>query len=211
MLREVSDQLGMRELRLYAAASCRRLWPLLDECCRQAVEAAEAWADREVPWQVVTQKRRAADALFAETYLGDDPEVRRQASLAWACRLSVARTKVEVNRASWRVADILAPDNIRPVRDAAQCELLRDVVGNPFRGGGGSLVRSRAARAWAASAYRQRDFSSLPVLADLLEEDGFADPGALDHCRRPGVHVRGCWVVDWVLGKREPGRISRRT
>jgi hypothetical protein len=56
MLQEVSERLGMRELRLYAVASCRRLWPLLDERCRQAVEAAEAWADREVSWQVVTEK-----------------------------------------------------------------------------------------------------------------------------------------------------------
>jgi hypothetical protein len=23
----------------------------------------------------------------------------------------------------------------------------------------------------------------------------------LDHCRNPGPHARGCWVVDLVLGK----------
>jgi hypothetical protein len=23
----------------------------------------------------------------------------------------------------------------------------------------------------------------------------------LDHCRGPGPHVRGCWVVDLILGK----------
>jgi hypothetical protein len=211
MLNWVSARLGMRELRLYAVASCRRVWALLGERCRQAVEAAEAWADREVSWELVAKQRRAADALFAQTYLSADPETRRRASLAWACRLAAARTRVEVNRASWRISEVLAPDNIRPVRDPTQCALLRDIVGNPFRPAEGRLACSPEVRAWAESAYRQRDFSSLPVLADLLEETGAAGAEALGHCRRPGVHVRGCWVIDWALSKRPPAQDRRRT
>jgi hypothetical protein len=39
----------------------------------------------------------------------------------------------------------------------------------------------------------------LAVLADALEEAGFADPEMLAHLRGPGPHERGCWAVDAVL------------
>ncbi len=46
-----------------------------------------------------------------------------------------------------------------------------------------------------------RAFDRLPILADALEEAGCRDADILGHCREPGEHVRGCWVVDLVLGK----------
>ncbi|MDY3556283.1 hypothetical protein R5W24_005446 [Gemmata sp. JC717] len=50
--------------------------------------------------------------------------------------------------------------------------------------------------------YESRDFSAMPILADALQDAGCEDGAVLDHCRDPhGVHVRGCWVVDLVLGK----------
>ena len=53
----------------------------------------------------------------------------------------------------------------------------------------------------ARSMYDARDFSSIPILADALEEAGCQDAAILSHCREQGTHVRGCWVVDLVLGK----------
>jgi hypothetical protein len=41
----------------------------------------------------------------------------------------------------------------------------------------------------------------MPVLADTLEEAGCQDATVLEHCRGPGLHLRGCWVVDLILGK----------
>jgi hypothetical protein len=41
----------------------------------------------------------------------------------------------------------------------------------------------------------------MPQLVDALEEAGCHDPEILNHCRQPGNHVRGCWVVDLLLGK----------
>ena len=41
----------------------------------------------------------------------------------------------------------------------------------------------------------------MPELADALEEAGCTDVEILSHCREPGEHVRGCWVVDLLLGK----------
>jgi cell wall assembly regulator SMI1 len=46
-----------------------------------------------------------------------------------------------------------------------------------------------------------RDFGSLPILADALEEAGCTDKPLLAHCRNPGEHGCGCWAVNLLLGK----------
>jgi hypothetical protein len=46
-----------------------------------------------------------------------------------------------------------------------------------------------------------RRFADLPILADALEDAGCADAAILAHCRSGGEQVRGCWVVDLLLGK----------
>jgi hypothetical protein len=49
--------------------------------------------------------------------------------------------------------------------------------------------------------YESREFSAMPILADALQDAG-CDEHTLNHCRDAvAVHVRGCWVVDLVLGK----------
>ena len=40
----------------------------------------------------------------------------------------------------------------------------------------------------------------LPILGDTLEDAGCDNADILNHCRLPGEHVRGCCVVDLVLG-----------
>jgi hypothetical protein len=49
--------------------------------------------------------------------------------------------------------------------------------------------------------YDEGAFERLPILADALEDAGCDNADILNHCRQPGEHVRGCWVVDLVLGK----------
>jgi hypothetical protein len=92
---------------------------------------------------------------------------------------------------------------------AAHVALLRDIFGNPFR----PVTLDPAWQtpqvvALARAAYDERelpagtlDLARLAVLSDALEEAGCTDAAILDHCRRPGPHVRGCWVVDLILGK----------
>jgi hypothetical protein len=70
--------------------------------------------------------------------------------------------------------------------DAAQAWLVWD---------GGALARI------ARSIHDASRFEDLPVLADALEEAGCTDPTFLDHCRGPGPHVHGCWVVDFLAGQ----------
>jgi hypothetical protein len=45
------------------------------------------------------------------------------------------------------------------------------------------------------------DQQGLGILADALEEAGCTDTTILSHCRGPETHIRGCWVVDLLLGK----------
>ncbi len=50
--------------------------------------------------------------------------------------------------------------------------------------------------------YESRDFSAMPILADALQDAGCDNEDVLAHCHdASGLHVRGCWVVDLVLGK----------
>jgi hypothetical protein len=81
--------------------------------------------------------------------------------------------------------------------------LTRDVLGNPFR----SVTIERAWRSanvvgLAQSISESRAFERLPILADALEDAGCDNADILNHCRQPGEHVRGCWVVDLILQKK---------
>lgn len=96
----------------------------------------------------------------------------------------------EINRAAWHA------------ERGFQCRLVRDIFGNPFR----SVMCSpewltSTVVAMAAQMYESRDFSALPILADALQDAGCEAADILNHCRGEGPHVRGCWVVDLVLGK----------
>ncbi len=49
--------------------------------------------------------------------------------------------------------------------------------------------------------YDSRDFSAMPILADALQDAGCYNEDIIAHCQQPAEHVRGCWVVDLVVGK----------
>jgi len=53
----------------------------------------------------------------------------------------------------------------------------------------------------ARGIYEDRAFGRMPLLADALMDAGCDQDDILTHCRSEGSHVRGCWVVDLVLGK----------
>ncbi len=112
-----------------------------------------------------------------------------------------------------------------PVEESArvQCAIIRDIIGNPFRRAAHNpaycaprtsvaLVRYQpgpfdpewgtdTALALASQMYESRDFSPMPILADALQDAGCDNADILDHCRGSDPHVRGCWVVDLLLGK----------
>jgi hypothetical protein len=84
----------------------------------------------------------------------------------------------------------------------AQANILRDIFGDPF-----CPVtcdpewRTSTVLALAQGIYDERAFDRMPILADALQDAGCDNAEILDHCRGPGPHVRGCWVVDLLLGK----------
>jgi hypothetical protein len=54
-----------------------------------------------------------------------------------------------------------------------------------------------AVRALAESMHRTGDYSTMPILADALQEAGCDDELLLWHCRAPaGAHARGSWLVE---------------
>jgi cell wall assembly regulator SMI1 len=57
----------------------------------------------------------------------------------------------------------------------------------------------------ARSISEERAFDRLGILGDALEEAGCTDAAILGHCRQPGDHGRGCWLVESLLGKSKGG------
>jgi hypothetical protein len=177
-----------RKFRLFACACCRRIWEqLTDERSRNAVEVAERFADRLASPEELTGARYAAEEVgdgvaWAGYHTTGDHE--------WGCAMEVGFDVSEESKS-------LSPEVL--------CDVLRDIFGNPFRPvevERGWLSGCDAAVEKVAQAiYDERRFSDLPVLADALEEAGCDNPNILGHCRGPGEHYRGCWVVDLLLGR----------
>jgi hypothetical protein len=105
-----------------------------------------------------------------------------------------------------------ASDVLHTLEMTAQAALFRCIFGDPFRPV--TLVpawltwRDGLARQLAQAVYDDRhlpdgtlDNNGQTVLADALEEAGCTDADLLSHLRGPGPHVRGCWVLDAILGK----------
>ena len=94
---------------------------------------------------------------------------------------------------------------LTPEEERLSCDLLRDIFGNrgdvPAEPRWQAAWRTSTAVAMARQMYESREFSAMPILADALQDAGCDRDDILDHCRGPGPHVRGCWVVDLVLGK----------
>jgi hypothetical protein len=93
--------------------------------------------------------------------------------------------------------------------ERVQAAFLRDIIGNPFSPTPPLAASLRViADPLAHTAYEERELPSgqldpvrLSVLADLLEE-GRAEAELVRHLRQPGPHVRGCWVVDLLTGRK---------
>ena len=216
MLDFLRGKASERKLRLFAAACVRRAWHLLTDTGRQAVEAAEAYADGMIGREALEAARRAAYEPVADAI--------EEANLTWTLGkpLSPSESAADAALEACDDMDRDARRDIAPlhaaeraqgalgwtgVESAAQAALLRDVLGNPFLRPPPPL--SAAILAWndgtvgriAAGIYEERAFDRLPILADALLDAGCDAEELLAHCRSAGPHVRGCWVVDTILGK----------
>ena len=202
---------GRRKLRLFACACCRSmLWEMrVGKAFRQLVDLAEKHADGLVGRAALDKARQqrrnrpaptwgklwfAAEAM--EYTLHETPVTAARDAADYA--LSAVSFTRHVLRAAIRPSDAKERAAVRQ----RQCDLLRDIFGNPFRPVAlDPAWRSSTVAALAEAIYADRAFDRLPILADALEDAGCTSAEVLEHCRQPGEHARGCWVVDLVLGK----------
>jgi hypothetical protein len=209
MLEFLRGRASQRKLRLFVVACCRRVERLLgDERTRRAVEVAERYADGEATTNEVADARRTAREFSYDYAHYTNPAWYPSSAAVHACEL---RAWSAADNASWHAAHYFPREDEDAERAEHQerrhqCLLLRDIIGNPFQ------VTPKIDPAWlswhggllvsmARQMYDSRNFADMAVLADALEESDCSDADLLNHCRQPGEHVRGCWLVDLLLGK----------
>ncbi len=196
-----------RKLRLFAVACSRRVWEVMPHIGREAVEVAEQYADGRAKKQALTAAFHASARETAEDEDITCPD-EYEANQALFAALHAVGTRDDM---------VLTPQNAVGARNdgdvegehTCQTAILRDIVGNPFRPATVSPGwQTPQVVALAQAAYEQRempagtlDASRLAVLADAFEEAGLPDAEVLEHLRSAGPHVRGCWVLDALLGK----------
>ena len=214
MLEFLQEKVSKRKLQLFACACCRRILHLIEkESYEVALETLEQVADRQAPQvrlkafrgpvpsqainsayyaaQAVRQavKERSWDWIAARGAACDSGEA------VWAAALSSAAggTDLEARRLASKA---------KKTEHAAQAELVRCIFGNPFRPATlDPTWQTSAVVSLAQAIYNDYAFERLPLLADALEDAGCHHEDILAHCRGPGPHVRGCWVVDLLLEK----------
>ncbi|OAI48649.1 hypothetical protein AYO44_06715 [Planctomycetaceae bacterium SCGC AG-212-F19] len=198
MLEFLQGRLCERKFRLFGVACCRRIWHLLtDERSRQAIEAAEGYADKNVSPDEIIKIEESAQLVTNSLQFSLDQQRAHAASLTAALWAPVSWTAAQ---AAFYVS-MSSTDEASDERKK-QSYFLRDIFGNPFK----PIALDRSWRsgnvvALAQTIYDERAFDRMPILADALEDAGCTSAEMLNHCRVDGVHVRGCWALDLVLGK----------
>jgi hypothetical protein len=213
LLRTLKGKRLPRQRRLFAVACCRRvLGEMADELSRRAVEVAESFADGLAGREELNTAYQAAQAVAMHRVQRCQETLETEQAAAWAlwrlayaaqCACAPSQPDEASDQILKRAAHLSTERANREKK--AHSDLIRDIFGNPFR----PVTIDPAWLEWndgtvaklAQAIYDERAFERLPVLADALEDAGCADADFLTHCRGPGEHARGCWVVDLLLGK----------
>jgi hypothetical protein len=183
-----------RKARLFTCAVGRLLGPFLgDDRSRRVIDVAEHFADG------MATQLQLGDAWQASLNVQPGPAARAASCAGdhgpWQggrmIILALQQAQTDGQARDWS-------------RNLARkpLQLVHEIFGNPFRPVTfDPRWRTSDALGLARSIYEDRAFDRMPVLADALMDAGCADEQVLGHCRGGGPHVRGCWVVDLVLGK----------
>lgn len=207
----IRDLMEMVEGRLQNPAGCRRWRLAMSAFARRAlvqvgVKLDEPILDMLEDWVDDTLSLITLRAAYARQH-NDSGLTRPETAEEWArsAALGAAYTHGEAihlfDALLWQQAENAFPD---PAAERIiQATIFKDIFGNPFRPVAfNPQWRSEIAVSLARTDYDTRNFTLLPILADALEESGCDNADVLAHCRDPKqIHVRGCWVVDGVLGK----------
>jgi hypothetical protein len=199
MLEFVRGKVSDRKLRLLLVACCNRVEHLVpDELGQQEFKVPEVFTieqAQEMDAWLFRKGLQAEASMFAPDYQVTPPDVQRlfiaTANVCWAtARIATRASGGEMFGPAFKV------------EQAAQAILLRDIFENPFR-------PFNIAPAWlsnevvmlAGHVYQDRAFDRLPSLADVLMDVGCNSEEVIAHCRGNAPHVRGCWLIDLLLGK----------
>ena len=222
MLKFLLAKPNERRLRLFALACCRSIWHLLgNPACRKAIEVAEMYADGLTS----AEELEAAHNAAREGTRHDFRIARNQGNAGVLKAISFATSFATSPSASF-LSDVSAKNAFgasylysiaysekHPIADwmkaweeaaaverRKQCGLIHEIFGNPFRSVKiHSTWLSPAVLRLAETTYGDRAFERMPILGDALEEAGCSNAEILEHCRGPGPHVRGCWLIDLLL------------
>ncbi len=223
MLLEVCSPPNKRKLALFTCSSLRGVWDQIPVALQKALTEIELAVNEisaaDLSWLGESALISIEVELLEKVWDSDvgqltpnwSPEIARLASVLlpgtasfnfsdWG-PLEEEERRVSVHAQSFGLPVATAWQRGR----SQQCDLLRDIFGpmnqeihiDPdwLAWDGGTIPKL------AASIFEKRSFDRLPILADALEEAGCQDAELLRHCRTPGLHVRGCWAVDALLGK----------
>lgn len=114
-------------------------------------------------------------------------------------------------------------ENSRKDTQQMKCLLIREIFGNPFRSLRAECpnpescyygnkcesgkcddhmkwLHNATGQQLAQAIYNEQSFDGMPILGDALEDAGCINQEILEHCRGNENHVRGCWVIDLILG-----------
>ena len=202
--------LSDRKHRLLACGLCRQIAPLVYRPeLINVLAASEAFADGLVTAIELGNARHVAlriahsDAeipvqkMFATA-------VARAASVSKPSSLTLCKTVDPVtinliNGSLCNVLKLLAPDGATLYQVPGFVAVFDDIELHPVTYCPG--WRTDTVVQLARHIYQECEFGAMPILADALQDAGCENEVILNHCRGPGPHVRGCWVIDLVLGK----------
>jgi hypothetical protein len=219
MLSQLNCKANQRKSRLLCCACFRHVWHLLEsDKLRKAVDSLERFADGEMDPESFQSAVYRVHPLYVyrdELFSGNACEATWSAAYAVHYALRHHIDNQIVCKSLDALQRAVRPPQDNPSSAAARFEslneedrfqaaVIHDIFGNPIRRL--TLTDSRPSptvTALADTIYHKRRFEELPILADALEEAGCTSAEILNHCRKGGEHVRGCWVVDLVLGKQK--------
>jgi hypothetical protein len=213
MLEFLKGRARDRKLRLFACAGCRLIWKDLGDGSKKAVEVSERFADGSANLDELNTARHGIgmelfEGIGCSNWCADaavNAASETDPQRAWECGYPPERMPEKADIYWVYGIRVESLTTLRVVYKATHSELLRDILGNPFH----HATINPAWITWnertipriAQAIYDANAFDRLPILADALEDAGCDNADIFAHCRGEGPHVRGCWVVDLLLGK----------
>jgi hypothetical protein len=176
LLRYLKDRTTDRKLRLWACAATAHRYAQSDGVLA-VVALVEAWADGAYPSEL---QSRARDGICSPS--------------AWEAAYE----------GTLRSLEKLPSSDRKNQYTEFQRAAVHEIFGNPFRPVAVEPAwRTTDVMLLARAIYAEKAFDRMPILGDALQEAGCENSAVLEHCRDTRlVHLRGCWLVDLLLGNR---------